>query len=245
MKHKNLISILLCIIFAFCAVSCKKLPVVIDVSQSDERETYKNPETGVVYVECSMALMPVKIDEAYCKSESGSVYATVRFQDPLEFLCDDTRDTGYTSYVYRASTIPDITMENFEPIASQVYKEGEVAIFMGQLTAEKQYLDQSIQDLIDTYSEGESPIPDDSETVYAIRDIMCGEAAEGVFPFDDVVDKDCMLHLRLLSATYPGLAYIVVYYRTLDGNDYLYDYGSQKSYECPLDITLRLWEFLA
>ena len=54
-----------------------------------------------------------------------------------------------------------------------------------------------------------------------------------------------MLHVRLLSATYPGLTYIVVYYRSLDGNDYLYDYGSKLSYKCPLSVALRLWEYLA
>ncbi len=53
-----------------------------------------------------------------------------------------------------------------------------------------------------------------------------------------------MLHVRLLSADYPGLTYIVVYYRSLDGKDYLFDYGSKLSYNCPLDVALRLWEYL-
>ena len=63
--------------------------------------------------------------------------------------------------------------------------------------------------------------------------------------FTGTVDEDSMLHVRLLSATYPGLTYIVVYYRSLDGSDYLYDYGSKLSYKCPLSVALRLWEYLA
>ena len=116
---------------------------------------------------------------------------------------------------------------------------------LGQLNAEKKYLDESYQELIDSYSEGESPIADDSEYIYAIRDAMSGEPEKDVFPATGTVDEDSMLHVRLLSATYPGLTYIVVYYRSLDGNDYLYDYGSKLSYKCPLSVALRLWEYLA
>ena len=79
----------------------------------------------------------------------------------------------------------------------------------------------------------------------AIRDAMSGEPEKDVFPATGTVDEDSMLHVRLLSATYPGLTYIVVYYRSLDGNDYLYDYGSKLSYKCPLSVALRLLEYLA
>ena len=85
--------------------------------------------------------------------------------------------------------------------------------------------------------------PINQEWVFSPSDILY--SAVPVFPATGTVDEDSMLHVRLLSATYPGLTYIVVYYRSLDGNDYLYDYGSKLSYKCPLSVALRLWEYLA
>ncbi len=238
---KKLSAIVSLLLVAVVLASCSNLPVVEEISGSEVVDTFINPETGVTYVPCSTALMPLTAGELYCQFDKDNRFRTIKFQDPLEFICDDTE---FTSGVYRASTIPDITIKNFHPVAAHVYKEKDVAIFMGQLNAEKQYLSESLQELIDTYSEGESPIADDSEYIYAIRDAMSGEPLEGVYPYEGTVDSDSMLHVRLLSADYPGLTYIVVYYRSLDGKDYLFDYGSKLSYNCPLDVALRLWEYL-
>lgn len=221
-------------------VSCSTLPVVYETSDSVDFDKFVNPKTGVEYVPCNNGVMPVTQGELYCQYDKDNRYRTILFEDPLRFICDDTE---FTSGVYRASDIPDITVANFYPVAAHVYKERDVAIFMGQLNAEKKYLDESLQDLIDSYSEGESPIHDDSEYVYAIRDAMSGEPVD-FYPYSGMVDEDSMLHVRLLSATYPGLTYIVVYVRDLNGNDYLFDYGTKLSYKCPLDVALRLWEYL-
>ena len=239
MKRINIIVSLILAAAIFC--SCTRLPTVVETSGSSDLERFVNPETGVEYIECSAALMPITVGDLYCKFDNDNRYRTIKFEDPLNFICDDTE---FTSGVYRASDIPEITVKSFAPVAAHIYKEKNVAIFLGQLNAEKKYLDESYQDLIDSYSEGESPISDDSEYVYAIRDAMSEDPVD-VFPAAGTVDEDSMLHVRLLSATYPGLYYIVVYYRSLDGNDYLYDYGSKLSYECPLSVALRLWEYLA
>ena len=240
MKKNNVIISLILIASILC--SCARLPTVVETSGSSDLESFVNPETGVEYIACSAALMPITAGELYCKFDNDNRYRTIKFEDPLQFICDDTE---FTSGVYRASDIPEITVKSFAPVAAHVYKEKNVAIFLGQLNAEKKYLDESYQELIDSYSEGESPIADDSEYIYAIRDAMSGEPEKDVFPATGTVDEDSMLHVRLLSATYPGLTYIVVYYRSLDGNDYLYDYGSKLSYKCPLSVALRLWEYLA
>jgi len=242
MKRTKKLSIAASLLLAVTVfTSCEKLPVVQEISGSEVVESFINPETGVTYVPCSTALMPVTVGDLYCKFDDDNRFRTIKFEDPLRFICDDTE---FTAGVYRASTVPDITIKNFHPVAAHVYKEKNVAIFMGQLNAEKQYLSESLQDLINNYSEGESPVPDDSEYIYAIRDAMSGEPLEGVYPYDGMIDKDSMLHVRLLSAEYPGLTYIVVYYRGLDGNDYLFDYGTKLSYKCPLNVALRLWEYL-
>ncbi len=238
---KKICIIIISLILTVCLLaSCDNLPIVYETSDSVDFDKFVNPETGVEYVPCNNGLMPVRPGELYCKYDDNNRFREITFEDPLRFICDDTE---FTSGVYRAADIPEITVANFYPVAAHVYKERDAAIFMGQLNAEKQYLDESIQDYIDSFSEGESPIADDSEYIYAIRDAMSGEPVD-YYPYEGAVDIDSMLHVRLLSATYPGLTYIVVYYRGLDGNDYLFDYGTKLSYNCPLEVALRLWEYL-
>ena len=170
MKKTNVIISLILIASILC--SCARLPTVVETSGSSDLESFVNPETGVEYIACSAALMPITAGELYCKFDNDNRYRTIKFEDPLKFICDDTE---FTSGVYRASDIPEITVKSFAPVAAHVYKEKNVAIFLGQLNAEKKYLDESYQELIDSYSEGESPIADDSEYIYAIRDAMSGE----------------------------------------------------------------------
>ncbi len=244
MKFKKIISVALCLITVFCfsLTSCSDITDVVEHSGPKGELGFLNPETNITYISCSASVMPVTQGELYCQLDRDNRYRTVKYEDPLRFLCDDTE---FTSYVYRASDIPDITMETFFPVAALVFKEGNESIYMGRLNAEPKYLDQSVQDMINNYSEGQSPVSDDSEYVYAIRDAMKGEPVLTIPPTEALIDKDSMLHVRLLSAEYPGLCYLVVYYRGIDGNDYLMDYGSYESFKCPLGVALRLWEFLA
>ena len=101
MKKTNVIISLILIASILC--SCARLPTVVETSGSSDLESFVNPETGVEYIACSAALMPITAGELYCKFDNDNRYRTIKFEDPLKFICDDTE---FTSGVYRASDIP-------------------------------------------------------------------------------------------------------------------------------------------
>ncbi|MDL2287520.1 hypothetical protein LJB90_03040 [Eubacteriales bacterium OttesenSCG-928-G02] len=189
---------------------------------------FYDKSTGIRYVICSDAVTPMKPMEEYAKA-GGTKYLTIQFQDPLEFLSDDGE---FYKYVYRAEHLPEFDIGLFNPVAADLYLDGEVYFCIDQLIAEEKYLP-------DAYKNGDEER--DSEYTYAIRDtILYGESVGGDLGYNEV-DESYTVHIELKSADYPGLYYRVVFLRGIDGNNYLYDTGSGKRYICPANVVYRFW----
>ncbi len=116
---------------------------------------------------------------------------------------------------------------NLQPRGGAHLCSGATSLFVERWNAEKKYLDEEYQNV-----EG---LRDDSEYVYAVRDaIISGE--EAVLPGTNDIDHDYDYHIRLLSPDYPGLYYLIAFYRDLNGKTYLYDRGSKKTVLCPQNV---------
>ena len=178
-------------------------------------------ETGITYLMSNWAVQPIKLEGVYGKYNKVSLYA-IQFEDTANYLADtEMEDIGF---VYRNASLPDFTMETFNPVAALIYVPGATSLFVERWNAEKKYLDEEYQNV-----EG---LRDDSEYVYAVRDaIISGE--EAVLPGTNDIDHDYDYHIRLLSPDYPGLYYLIAFYRDLNGKTYLYDRGSKKTVLCP------------
>lgn len=141
---------------------------VVDFSET-ESGIY-DEETGITYVMSNWAVQPIKLDGVYGKYGNVSLYA-IQFEDTANYLADtEMEDIGF---VYRNASLPDFTIESFNPVAALIYVPGATSLFIERWNAEKKYLDESYQNIED--------LRDDSEYVYAVRDaIINGE--ETVLP---------------------------------------------------------------
>ena len=186
-------------------------------------------ETGITYLMSNWAVQPIKLEGVYGKYNKVSLYA-IQFEDTANYLADtEMEDIGF---VYRNASLPDFTMETFNPVAALIYVPGATSLFVERWNAEKKYLDEEYQNV-----EG---LRDDSEYVYAVRDaIISGE--EAVLPGTNDIDHDYDYHIRLLSPDYPGLYYLIAFYRDLNGKTYLYDRGSKKTVLCPQNVLERIF----
>ena len=200
---------------------------VVDFSET-ESGIY-DEETGITYVMSNWAVQPIKLDGVYGKYGNVSLYA-IQFEDTANYLADtEMEDIGF---VYRNASLPDFTIESFNPVAALIYVPGATSLFIERWNAEKKYLDESYQNIED--------LRDDSEYVYAVRDaIINGE--ETVLPATYDIDHDYDYHIRLLSPDYPGLYYLIAFYPDFNGKTYLYDRGSKKTVLCPQNVLERIF----
>ncbi len=213
------------LLFALCFLyACEN---VVDF-QETESGIY-DEETGITYLMSNWAVQPIKLEGVYGKYNKVSLYA-IQFEDTANYLADtEMEDIGF---VYRNASLPDFTMETFNPVAALIYVPGATSLFVERWNAEKKYLDEEYQNV-----EG---LRDDSEYVYAVRDaIISGE--EAVLPGTNDIDHDYDYHIRLLSPDYPGLYYLIAFYRDLNGKTYLYDRGSKKTVLCPQNVLERIF----
>ncbi len=217
---KRVLAIILCFVCAGL-VSCSD---VVDVKSNDYG--FDDAETGIGYVSCGRAVYAVTVGKVYARDQYGNEYCEIKFESPSRFLCDNNIDLPS---VYRAKGEPEITMENFNPVSAFLYLEGEASLWVDQLIAEAKYT-------------GHEDVPDDSEITYAIRDaILLDEPVLDTAPAATEMDTSYTVHIRLLSPDYPGLYYELVFWRDLDGVNYLYDMGTGLSYLCPYIVTYRFW----
>lgn len=218
-KKLTLIALLLCLITLLSACSD-----VIKVKYIDEG--FKDDDTGIGYVLCGRSVYALKVGKVYAKDQHGGEYCVIPYEDPQRFLCDNDPDLPR---VYRAEGVEEVTVQNFDPVAAYLFLEGTVSLPIDQFVAEAKYT-------------GNPDVPDDSEYTYALRDAMTQQnPVKLVSPTIDEAVADYIVHIRLLSATYPGLYYEVVFWRDIDGVNYLLDLSTGYSYLCPYKVTARLW----
>lgn len=213
-------------------------------------------DTGEEYVWCR-GVFAVTVGDVFVTEEGSKGYCVIVNEEAKEgesprFLCDNDKDLPY---VYRLSTFPDFTAANFEPIAAQLWLEGDYAAQeMGKLLPEEEYLESywTTDELARLRAERESErllCEQNNEKYYAsydyvymIRDTIAKEEIiKTEPPTVNEMDIDFTLHIRLLSAAYPGLYYEVVFWRDLNGMNYLYDMEHGNSYYCPVPLTYYFW----
>ncbi len=213
-------------------------------------------ETGEEYIWCR-GVFAVNVGDVFFTEKGGNGYCTIINEEAQEggvprFLCENDNDLPY---VYRINTFPDFTVESFEPIAAQLWLEGDSsAQQIGKLLPEEEYLESywSVDDLNRLRAERESErlICEQNhekyyasyDYVYMIRDTIAKEEVQKrEAPTVNEMDLDFTLHIRLLSAAYPGLYYEVVFWRDTNGMNYLYDMEHGNSYFCPEPLTYYFW----
>ncbi len=221
---KRVLSLLLCfaVLLALCSCEPKKY-----VKYGDNG--FVDAETGIEYVMCSasLSLRPLTVEDEYCRVNKEDIFYTIQWQEPTEYLAD--YEVEEAAFVYRASTLPDITMENFEPVAALIYAEGNASICLEKFYCEAKYLPEDMQD---------DNLVDDSALVYAIRDAINGNETVSA-DLDAASDLDTY-YIRLLSAKYPGLYYIIVFFTDSNGDSYLTDRSTGKTVPSPAALTLRM-----
>jgi len=217
---KKIITIILCICACAAFVSCSD---VVDVKSNEYG--FDDAETGIGYVMCGKAVFAIKVGKVYAEDERGNEYCEIQHEDPTRFLCANDTDLPY---VYRAKDEPEITMENFNPVAAFLSLNGETVI--DQFTAEPIYT-------------GDENAQDDSEYTYAIRDaINNSDPVLETAPSSSEMNTSFTAFIMLVSKDYPGLYYDVVFWRDLNGVNYIMDKNTNFSYLCPYKVTARLWE---
>ena len=180
---------------------------------------FTDPETGIEYEMFSnpISVYALEKDEPLC-NDGDMQYYSVKWEDSTKYLCDKD------GVVYKAVGIPDLTIDVFDPVAAFVYYG---SAYLTTLYCEEKYRDPEISYPDDTVFQ------DDSDLVYAIRDAILNEP-ETQLPLE--LDDDNTFILRMLSADYPGLYYVVVFTSDAKGNCYLYDRASRKSVYAPEEV---------
>lgn len=180
---------------------------------------FTDPETGIEYEMFSnpISVYALEKDEPLC-NDGDMQYYSVKWEDSTKYLCDKD------GVVYKAVGIPDLTIDVFDPVAAFVYYG---SAYLTTLYCEEKYRDPEISYPDDT------EFQDDSDLVYAIRDAILNEP-ETQLPLE--LDDDNTFILRMLSADYPGLYYVVVFTTDKAGNCYLYDRASRKSVYAPEEV---------
>ena len=183
------------------------------------------PKTGIEYVFCGVfSVYAVEKGDEYIKYSGEQLYE-VEFESPEDFLC--VEDSGEL-LVYRRKDIGDITLENFEPIAAQIYDSSNTR-WIASFFADDEYL------------------PEEDRGVNTSQDSeLCAKIAQAITEGENVeIDSENIAYsnqyyIRLLSQKYPGLYYMVWFYGDTDGRFYLRDRSAKKSVECPRDILARM-----
>lgn len=180
------------------------------------------------YELCSpFAVKPVSLGDAYAKFDN-TVFYTIPYQKPDEFLCDYDEASG-SSFVYRNAGLPPVTVETFDAIAAWIYLDGPEPAMVGQFYADDRYLPEEKRGL---------NASQDTELVRSITSaLVSGEAV--TVPDSEYTDSDTY-YFRLLGERYPGLYYLVCFFADTNGRYYLEDMGTMKIVACPEAVRNRM-----
>lgn len=202
------------------------------VDWNDTADRFTDEETGVEYVMCNpLAIKPIAIETdgdgylAYA-TDRDMTYYQIRFQEPTQFICDFDGESG-SSYVYRNSSLPEITLANFEPISAALYNGSVLSLW---LYADDKYLPAEMQ--------GQNPTQD-TALVQKIADALVN--GEGVEIRDEDISDNVLYHFRLFSQVYPGLYYDVALFEAADGKRYIEDMATFKKVLCPDELEVRVF----
>ena len=184
--------------------------------------------TGIEYVEVEpMGLYPVDPGEEFLtvKSENGeTVYYEVWFEETSRFLCYEIEGNYF---LVRAKTVKEPSATEFNPIAASIYA-GNNTVYIDSLYANKEYLPEDKQD--------EDYVGESELCKLIVSSIENGEAVS-VPVTEDTIENH--YSIRLLSADYPGLYYLVSFFK-FNGRCFLRDDRLGKTVYSPYDVNVRM-----
>ncbi|MBP5231300.1 MAG: hypothetical protein ILO68_06175 [Clostridia bacterium] len=186
------------------------------------------PEENAAYVLCRpLAVKPISVGAAYAEVPDAQFYE-IPYQKPEEFLCDLDEASG-SSYVYRAASLEEITLERFDAVAAWIYLEGRESAMVGQFYADDEFLPEEKRGLNQSQ---------DTALVRSITEALTnGERTE--VPDSLYTDADTY-YIRMLGPNYPGLYYNVCFFGDTEGRYYLEDMGTLEIVRCPENVILRM-----
>ena len=185
-------------------------------------------KTGIEYIEVEpMGLYPIDPGEEFLTVKSGdssTVYYEVWFEDTSRFLCYETE--GY-DFLVRSTEVKEPSVTEFNPIAASIYA-GNNTVYIDSLYANPEYLPEDKQD---EQTAGESEL-----CKLIAKSIEEGEAVEVPVTEDNIENH---YSIRLLSADYPGLYYLVSFFK-YNGRCFLRDDRLGKTVYSPYDVNVRM-----
>lgn len=184
--------------------------------------------TGIEYVEVEpMGLYPIDPGEEFLTVKSGdtkTTYYEVWFESTSRFLCYEIEGNYF---LVRAKTVKEPTVTEFNPIAASIYA-GNNTVYIDSLYANKEYLPEDKQD--------EDYVGESELCKLIASSIETGEAVN-VPVTEDTIENH--YSIRLLSADYPGLYYLVSFFK-YNGRCFLRDDRLGKTVYSPYDVNVRM-----
>lgn len=219
---KKILALILIFVFLLTMCACSEGEALKGYEVSLTEFGFTDPETGIEYEMFSnpISVYALEKEDPIC-NDGEMQYYSIKWEDSTRFLCDSD------GLVYKVAGEPDLTVDVFDPVAAFVYYG---SAYLTTLYCEEKYRDPEI-----SYPE-DTEFQDDSDLIYTIRDAILLED-ETQLPVD--LDDENTFTIRLLSATYPGLYYVVVFAQDLNGSCYLYDRATRKAVYAPQEVIER------
>lgn len=218
----NMLKKFLCLSLALLMVplwGCNKEP---EVKVTDTG--FIHPETGVEYVMCEQKKLYANERGAEYITVGEEIYYEVALESPSEFLC--VEDNG-EYLLYRATTVSEPTLLEFNPIAGQIFSASNTTL-VDYLYAGKDYLP-------DEYKEEAST--DDTYICKLIAEHISNGTVADIQPYFEDIEAQYFIHL--LSSDYPGLYYMVAFFK-YQGRYYLMERNLNKIVYCPNEVIVRI-----
>lgn len=201
------------------------------VSCSDAELTengFIDVNTGIEYVSVTpMGLYPVEASEEFLTVKEGdveTVYYEVWFESTSRFLCYEVEGNYF---LVRSTKVKEPSITEFDPIAASIYA-GNNTLYIDSLYADNEYLPEDKQSPDHV---GESAL-----CKLIAETIEQGEAVN-VSVTEETIEN--LYSIRLLSADYPGLYYLVSFFK-YNGRCFLRDSRIGKTVYSPYEVNIRM-----
>ncbi len=188
----------------------------------EDEVIFTNSETGIGYIRCPIGLGANTVKSyPYMTIEGSSIKLyEIDYQEPTQFI-SEAKNALLGSYVYRAEETELPTLDSFAPIAADIYKgDFQTGSFYSAEIA----------------AQSGGKVEDGTKYVNAIKEALNGSAAELT---GEMSDED-EFSIKLLSKTYPGLYYELMFFTDENGVAYISDLVTGKTVKSPDIITVRM-----
>ena len=187
--------------------------------------TVTDSKTGISYTRCPAGIGANTLSDEFLsagKGEKHIVFYAIEFEDSAEFI-SEARNAAGGAYVYRAESVPEITLKGFSPVSAGIFMEGisaPIDSFYSKQTAEN----------------ASCEVEDGYKYVELIENALTNspEAQLTGNP------SDTTYYIRLYSEKYKGLYYETEFFTDVNGAAYLRDAVTGKIVGSPDALTVRI-----